>query len=211
MCNWKHFVAAVVVAVGIVGGIDYFSEGGVAFQNLKSVKSGQPRAAFPGAPGHGPQPTKPLPPVGAPDAKVRLQAFVASGNPCHEATIATLLAAAEALPSHIRLEFVDTYTDEGQRAAAAADIHCLSGLLINSKRDFEYQGENGEMRKVEFCRPLSTFSADVFPLVLAHELRSQYADAVSQSDIDTLTSAVKKAMSTSGSSGAAHGPEAYGQ
>ena len=50
------------------------------------------------------------------------------------------------------------------------------------------------------------FSADVLPLVLAHELRSQYADAVSQSDIDTLTAAVKKAMSTSGSSGAAHGP-----
>jgi hypothetical protein len=117
-----------------------------------------------------------------------------------------LRAAAEALPNRIRLEFVDTYTDEGQRAAAAAEIHCLSGLLINSKRDLEYRGENGVMQKVEFSRPLSTFSADVFPLVLAHELRSQYADAVSQSDIDALTAAVRKAVSASGSIGAAPGP-----
>ena len=106
---------------------------------------------------------QPPPPVGAPDAKVRLQAFVASGNPCHGATIATLRAAAEALPNHIRLEFVDTNTDEGRQAAAAAGIHCLSGLLINSKLNLEYQGENGEMQKVEFSRPLSMFSADVFP------------------------------------------------
>ena len=211
MCNWKHFLVAVVVAVGIVGGIDYFSGGGVAFQQMARMGPGQPQATFPGMPGHGPQTTKPLPPVGAPDARVRLEAFVASGNPCHEATIATLRAAAEALPNHIRLEFVDTYTDKGQQAAAAAGIHCLSGLLINSKRNLEYQDEHGEMHGVEFSGPLSTFSDDVFPLVLAHELRSQYADAVSQSDIDNLTAAVKKAMSTSGSSGAAHGPEAYGQ
>ena len=45
---------------------------------------------------------------------------------------------------------MDTYTDEGQQAAAAADIHCMSGLLINSKRNLEYQGEDGKMHKVEF-------------------------------------------------------------
>jgi hypothetical protein len=153
----------------------------------------------------------PPPPVGAPDARVRLQAFVALGNPCHGETILTLRAAAEALPNYIRLEFVDTYTDAGQQAAAAAGIHCLGGLLINSKRNLEYQTEDGKMHGVEFTGPLGKFSPDVLPLVLAHELRSQYANAVSQSDIDALTAAVKKAMSTSGSSGAAHGPEAHGQ
>ena len=179
----------------------------MAFQNTTSVEPGQPQATLPPwAPGHGPNTTKPLPPVGAPDARVRLQAFVASGNSCHGATIATLRAAAGALPNRIRVEFVDTYTGEGQQAAAAAEIHCLSGLLINSKRKLEYQDKDGKINGVEFTKPLSMFSADVLPLVLAHELRLQYADAVSQSDIDTLTAAIKKAMSASGSSVAAHGP-----
>ena len=204
MCNWKHVLVAVVVAAGIVVGIDYFSDGGLAFQRIAPVEPGQPQAMFPGAPGNGPHATKPLPPVGAPDARVRLQAFVASGNPCHEATIATLRAAAEALPNHIRLEFADTYTDKGRQAAAAAGIHCLSGLLINSKRNLEYRDKDGEMQGVEFFGPLDMPSSELLILVLAHELRLQYADAVSQSDIDTLTAAVKKAMPKS--VGAAHRP-----
>jgi hypothetical protein len=209
MRDWKLLLVAVVVAVGIVGAIDYLSDGGLAFQRITPLEPGQPQGMFGMMPGHGPHTTMPLPPpVGAPDAKVRLQAFVASGNPCHEATIATLRAAAEALPNRIRLEFVDTYSNEGQQAAAAAGIHCMSGLLINSKRNLEYQDKDGKMHGVEFSGPLSMLSADVLPLVLAYELRSQYGDAVSQSEIDTLTAAVKKAMSTSGPSGAAHGPGA---
>ena len=168
------------------------------------MKPGQPQATFPPAPRHRLHAMKPLPPVGAPDARVRLQAFVESGNPCHEETIATLRAAAEALPNHIRLEFVDTNNGEGQQAAAAAGIHCLSGLLINSKRNLEYRDKDGEMQGVEFFGPLDMPSSELLILVLAHELRLQYADAVSQSDIDTLTAAVKKAMPKS--VGAAHRP-----
>ena len=204
MCNWKHVLVAVVVAAGIVVGIDYFSGGGVAFQDITFVKPVQTQATFPREPGHGFHMARPLPPVGAPDARVRMKGFVASGNPCHEETIATLRTAAEALPNHIRLEFVDTNNGEGQQAAAAAGIHCLSGLLINSKRNLEYRDKDGEMQGVEFFGPLDMPSSELLILVLAHELRLQYADAVSQSDIDTLTAAVKKAMPKS--VGAAHRP-----
>jgi hypothetical protein len=207
MRDWKLFLVAVVAAASIVGAIDYYTDGGLAFRGTSSGQPGQPQGMSGMMPGHGPEMAVPLPPpTGAPDAKVRLQAFVASGNPCHGATILTLRAAAEALPKHIRLEFVDTYTNEGQQAAAAAGINCLTGLLINSKRNLEYQDKDGKVQGFEVHGPLSMLSADVLPLVLAHELRSQYADAVSQSDIDTLTAAVKKAMGTTGSSGAAHGP-----
>jgi hypothetical protein len=118
---------------------------------------GKPAAAAKAEASAEAQPAKPvfqLPaPVGPADAKVKIVAFVATSNGCHENTTLTLSDIAKAYKGKVRLEFVDMSGKEGRKEADAMGIACDSGLMINGRTEWTL-GTGPKAQKVRFFGPV---------------------------------------------------------
>lgn len=136
-------------------------------------------------------PGKPIPPIGSETAKVKIKVFVQTGNQCHEPTISFFQKVGEALPSRIRIVFVDSGSKEGFEAKQKAGIGCESGILINDQKDFEVERDG---KKV----PISTggpIGMEVPPASAADLIKQvalkQYGKALTKEEIAKLDTAWK--------------------
>lgn len=117
---------------------------------------------------------KPIEPIGSENAKVRIKLFAQSMNPCHAPTLDLLKKIGEALPEQIRIEFLDTMTQEGFEARQQAGIPCEVGLLINNQKTVEVE-RNGQKFQASFHGPISMgMSPDLLRMALEQELEEQY-------------------------------------
>ncbi|NLC58316.1 MAG: hypothetical protein GX774_15895 [Armatimonadetes bacterium] len=73
---------------------------------------------------------KELRPYGNESAKVKLIVYVQSTNHCHQPTVTMCQRIAKAVPKRVRVEFVDTITPEGAKAAKQK-FQCETGILVN--------------------------------------------------------------------------------
>jgi len=120
------------------------------------------------------KPRTSIEPIGSEKAKVRIQVFTGFQNHCHAQTIETFETLGKAAPELLRVEFVNTNSEAGRRAAQEANINCEAGVLINGKQRFELEGEKFP---IEFHGPLGMgVSPHLVKKVLDHELRRQYGD-----------------------------------
>lgn len=125
---------------------------------------------------------KPIDPVGSPNAKVRIKLFVQSMNPCHAATVDLLKKVAEALPKRIRVEFLDTMTQEGFEARQRAAIACEVGLLINDQKTVKvpYQGQTFQF---SFHGPIGMgMSPELLERAVEQELKKQYGKEITKEE-----------------------------
>lgn len=120
------------------------------------------------------QPREAIAPLGSEKAKVRIRVFAGFQNHCHALTMDTFEALGKAAPELLRVEFVNTNSEEGRRAAQQAKVNCEAGLLINGRQRFEL--EDGP---IEFHGPLGMgLSPHLVKKVLDHELRQQYGKSL---------------------------------
>jgi len=140
-----------------------------------------------------PQPAVNIDPMGSPDAKVKLKAFVQPSNSCHGSTIAILKKVARALPNRIHLEFVDTASEEGSRKSEEANLNCSAALMVNGKSEFEIVNA-GKKQKVAFNHgPVHMMPPAYLITAVTGELRTQYGDAITQVELNKLAHAIKNA------------------
>mgnify|MGYP001603518317 CR=1 FL=1 len=78
-----------------------------------------------------PPKAKPTPPIGSKNAKVVIRTFAQANNSCHDSSIKLMERIGKAVPNRIRIEFLDTGTQEGVAASQHAGISCDAGVTIN--------------------------------------------------------------------------------
>lgn len=118
---------------------------------------------------------KPIAPVGAKEAKVKIQLMAMSANPCHQGTIKTLREIALAVPARIRAEFAEPGFKGGkQQMMAQATSGCMAALTINGRGEFDVV-QGGRKMHIVFHGPLGMGTPpDWVRLVVESELARQY-------------------------------------
>jgi|YNPNPStandDraft_1061719.scaffolds.fasta_scaffold67220_1 hypothetical protein len=125
---------------------------------------------------------KPIEPVGSPNAKVHIQLFVQSMNPCHAATVDLLKKVGEALPKRVRVEFLDTMTPEGFEARQRAAIPCEVGLLINHQKTMQIQYQ-GRTFQFSFHGPIGMgMSPELLERAVEQELKKHYGKEITKEE-----------------------------
>ncbi|NCO90596.1 MAG: hypothetical protein COZ06_03725 [Armatimonadetes bacterium CG_4_10_14_3_um_filter_66_18] len=138
---------------------------------------------------------KPIPPIGSKDAKVVIETFVQAGNSCHGSSIELMERIGKAAPNRIRVEFLDTNTQDGKTAIEDAGISCDAGVTINGKKEFDIRYK-GKPVNFSFHGPIGMdVSLDYFRAALEQELRDRYGDTLTEKEQKSLAAVWKDAPS----------------
>ena len=144
------------------------------------------------------QPAVNIKPVGSPQAKVKLKAFVQSTNSCHKPMVDLLRKVVQAFPNHLYLEFVDTATDAGSKASQKANINCAAALMINGKCEFEVEIK-GKKQKVAFNHgPIDMMPPEFLAACLTQQLRKEYGATVTQAELTKLSGIITSTVKQTG-------------
>ena len=74
--------------------------------------------------------------VGSEDANVALEVFLQEGVGCHTSSLFTGIAISEIDPDRIRVDFVDTTTQDGHERLNEVKMGCEQGMAVNGKVKF---------------------------------------------------------------------------
>lgn len=120
-------------------------------------------------------------PVGAPSAKVKAQVFAQFDNECQSETLRILRDLSEKDPKRLRVEFINTSTDEGREASQSAGVTCMMGVLINGHNTYKIQNEKGS-RTVQLDGPagVGRYSSDDLQAAVSQELKAAYGVGLTQ-------------------------------
>ncbi len=103
-------------------------------------------------PGGGPQRAgdacpKKLPPVGDPNAKIKIQCIAPTGSGCHDPIIQLLKQAAKRRKKQFYVTFSDMHR-MGENMLKKTVGQVCAGVVINGKVTFTIQGKDGKKRKI---------------------------------------------------------------
>lgn len=75
--------------------------------------------------------------IGADDAKVVVEVLLRQGDPCHVDMVYFGQSIGTVEPARIRVDFVDTATEAGQKRFTELKLGCEQGMAINGKTKFK--------------------------------------------------------------------------